>query len=296
MSNTHGDHGYTFGADDDLLELLRMLKNSFERLSDGRWTLDGKLLDFKDDELEYMEAIFQDALKSRYITPEGEITALGHATLFIDQIQQTGSGREQASDKETTFAPSPINNSVVAIEPYWAKGTWVFDDPRTGLVQEPFVAGIPEMINTLVENIPNAGEGFQLLFSSNPIPGYQKKVVWVRAESGGNWYREADSQMEGWLCPALFCYFEQAPKELYVIAQPLNSRITTRELSFAGFGREGEDDSDRILALLADNPPLRAREIARQVGLEKSQVNSILYGRLSGAVVKNYEDCWSLRD
>jgi hypothetical protein len=28
--------------------------------------------------------------------------------------------------------------------------------------------------------------------------------------------------MEGWLCPALFKYFEAAPKDLYVKAEPLS--------------------------------------------------------------------------
>lgn len=36
--------------------------------------------------------------------------------------------------------------------------SWVFVDPRVGLSQEPFVSGIPEMIDTMVANIPNAEE------------------------------------------------------------------------------------------------------------------------------------------
>lgn len=39
----------------------------------------------------------------------------------------------------------------------------------------------------------------------------------------GNWYRGvvAGEKMVGWLCPALFCYFEQAPKKIFVKAEPL---------------------------------------------------------------------------
>ena len=33
-------------------------------------------------------------------------------------------------------------NSILIIRPYWSDGTWVFDDPATGLVREPFVAGV----------------------------------------------------------------------------------------------------------------------------------------------------------
>jgi hypothetical protein len=44
----------------------------------------------------------------------------------------------------------------------------------------------------------------------------------VRAdEDGGNWYRSADLDMEGWLCPALFRYFDQAPKRIYARVKSL---------------------------------------------------------------------------
>ena len=47
-------------------------------------------------------------------------------------------------------------NQILVIKPYWHLGTWVFDDPATDLVQEPFVSGVPEMINDLVKDIANA--------------------------------------------------------------------------------------------------------------------------------------------
>src|SRR5438128_440849 len=40
-----------------------------------------------------------------------------------------------------------MSNALMIIKPYWYERTWVFDDPATGLVREPFVAGVPEMIN-----------------------------------------------------------------------------------------------------------------------------------------------------
>ena len=33
---------------------------------------------------------------------------------------------------------------------------------------------------------------------------------------GGNVYHWEEKNMEGWLCPALFAFFLEAPKELYV--------------------------------------------------------------------------------
>jgi len=40
-------------------------------------------------------------------------------------------------------------NALMTIIPRW-EGTWVFDDANAGLSREPFVAGIPEMIDRLV--------------------------------------------------------------------------------------------------------------------------------------------------
>jgi hypothetical protein len=39
-------------------------------------------------------------------------------------------------------------------------GTWVFDDEAAGLVREPFVGGVPAMIDELVSDIPDAESGF----------------------------------------------------------------------------------------------------------------------------------------
>ncbi len=111
-------------------------------------------------------------------------------------------------------------NSLMVLVPYRYGGTWVFDDPATGLKREPFVAGVPEMINHLVRDIPAATNGFRMLFSAQPFPGYQKKLTWLRPQGGGNFYRMDDPPLEGWLCPALFRYYREAPKELYVKAEP----------------------------------------------------------------------------
>jgi len=113
-----------------------------------------------------------------------------------------------------------LANAIHVIVPYRHASTWVFDDPRVGLSQEPFVSGIPEMIDTMVGNIPNAEKGFRLLFASEPFPDYQVKLEKVREEYEGVWYRWADNG-EGWLCPALFLYFPEAPARLYAKAEAL---------------------------------------------------------------------------
>ena len=114
-----------------------------------------------------------------------------------------------------------MTNILMVITPYRYQGTWVFDDESVGLDKEPFVAGIPEMIDKLVEGIPNARRGFRLIFSSTPFPGYQAGLKRVRGEYDGYWYRLEGQSAEGWLCPALFKYFETAPEAIYVKAEQL---------------------------------------------------------------------------
>ena len=106
-------------------------------------------------------------------------------------------------------------NSINAIHPYKYEGLWVFDDEKVELIQEPFVSGADIIIETMVQTIHNANDGFTLIFSASPFPGHQVKFDWVREESGGNWYYMKELDLEGWLCPALLKYFEEAPQNIY---------------------------------------------------------------------------------
>ena len=111
-------------------------------------------------------------------------------------------------------------NSMLVIFPYYS-GTWCFDDMTVGLLREPFVMGIPEIIDDMLViakiKKKDARDGFRLIFSAKVFPGYHMKLTWVREESGGNWY--TNGAKEGWLCPALFKYFKKAPKEIYARAE-----------------------------------------------------------------------------
>jgi len=111
-------------------------------------------------------------------------------------------------------------NAINVIGPYRAHGMWVFDDPRVGLVQEPFVSGADTMIERITVDIPNAEQGFAMLFSAAPFPGHQFQLEWRRGESSGNWYYSRDLDLEGWLCPALLRYFSDPPKHIYVQVKP----------------------------------------------------------------------------
>jgi hypothetical protein len=105
---------------------------------------------------------------------------------------------------------------MMVIAPYKWNGAWVFDDPAVGLSHEPFVAGIDTMIDRMTANIADAEHGFRAVFSAQPFPGYSEKLVWRREESGGNWYFNESLKIEGWLCPALYKYFAQAPRTIYI--------------------------------------------------------------------------------
>jgi len=52
------------------------------------------------------------------------------------------------------------------------------------------------------------------------VPSANVTLEWVKEEMGGNWYRDTENKKEGWLCPALFEYFVEAPQKIYIEAKP----------------------------------------------------------------------------
>jgi hypothetical protein len=114
-------------------------------------------------------------------------------------------------------------NLLKVIYPYKHQEMWVFDDEKAGLRQEPFIAGSDEIISKLVVNVPNAESGFILIFSDNPFPGYNVFLEWRREQYRGNWYYCPQLGIEGWLCPAMFHYFDQTPEKLFILFKPKTS-------------------------------------------------------------------------
>ena len=129
--------------------------------------------------------------------------------------------------------------SVMTLYPYLYHGMcWVFDEPQTGLKEEAFVLGASEMTSTLLEakGIPNAERGFTLSFSDQPFD-HDVKLTWIPTVQAakatgqpvgslpatGNWYTGdvAGQRMVAWLCPALYEYFSEAPKRIFVKAEKL---------------------------------------------------------------------------
>ena len=108
-------------------------------------------------------------------------------------------------------------NALNVIFPYKWEGMWVFDDEAAGLDKEPFVEGIDTIIDHVLamKELHNPEAGFRLIFSAGQFPRYDVKFDWVREGEGGNWYKSEEFQMEGWLCPALLEYFDEAPAQIY---------------------------------------------------------------------------------
>ena len=66
-----------------------------------------------------------------------------------------------------------------------------------------------------LEQIDDAESGFALTFSHLPFPGHDLELVRQHQEAEGWWYHSPELEMNGWLCPALFLYFDEAPVQLY---------------------------------------------------------------------------------
>jgi hypothetical protein len=108
----------------------------------------------------------------------------------------------------------------MVIFPYKYQGQWVFDDSSKGLDKEALVLGIDTMLDEMSRGIPGGEKGVKVLFSSAPFPTFNIQLDWRREEYGGNWYFSEKHGYEGWLCPALFKYFDKAPEHIYAAIQP----------------------------------------------------------------------------
>ena len=117
-------------------------------------------------------------------------------------------------------------NALFHIVPYKHEGLWVFDDERFGLVREPLIEGVPEMIERLTgeHGIEDPEEGFVVTFGFTSFPGYHLELDLIGPDFGGHRYRADDWGMECWLCPALLHYTPSAPDSIYVKVSGLPMR------------------------------------------------------------------------
>ena len=104
-----------------------------------------------------------------------------------------------------------MNNTIMYLTIERDGPLWKFTDPSRDLYDEPFVGGVPEIFNALVE--PDRNTAY-LVFSSNGFPGSLSADLLSR-EHDGAWYQVKESGQKGWLCPALLKYYPDPPKTLH---------------------------------------------------------------------------------
>ncbi len=117
---------------------------------------------------------------------------------------------------------------------------WAFDDEPRGITREPFVAGMPAIIDAMLRGQGHEAElvqSFEAQFSAAEFAGAPYVLHRSDQEFGGYWYRfdgatatpncvsetQEDSDY-GWLCPALFHFFDEAPDAIYVAIPDVEGR------------------------------------------------------------------------
>jgi len=112
--------------------------------------------------------------------------------------------------------PEKSKNSIFVIHPVRHGGIWDFTDPAVGLVNEPFVGSVNTVLDWMLAQAGKPGATkMSLQFSANQFPG-ATGFTKTSEQFGGNNYYCKELNVEGWLCPALFKYFPEAPPELWI--------------------------------------------------------------------------------
>lgn len=107
-------------------------------------------------------------------------------------------------------------NSIQVLEIRKTGCTWVFDDASKGVVNEPFVSGVPTIINHILDNKKIVESTVQAFFSQSKFPGADACLTFVKREKKGAWYKF--QSMKGWFCPCFWKYFDvgSPPQHLYI--------------------------------------------------------------------------------
>jgi hypothetical protein len=118
-----------------------------------------------------------------------------------------------------------MNNSMLTIQLYRFAGTWAFTDEARELMHEPFVLGMPKIIDKVLKDNNIVSDQPKILFSAKPFPFHQGYLHYKNFESGGVWYdlfsrtnedkKYVNQNLTGWLCPATLKYFPVHPEYIY---------------------------------------------------------------------------------
>ena len=152
----------------------------------------------------------------------------GEGWVFFGGIGEQCLACEGTGDAHAAIdVPLMKSNQIRVLTP-WKEGAWVFDDPTVGLNREPFVTSFGEIIDTMVKGIKDAEDGFMLWFSGEPFEG-ANEVFSLANKDGkenrcGNDYKYDKDGRIGWLCPAMYKYFNIAPQNMYFKCEALANK------------------------------------------------------------------------
>jgi hypothetical protein len=126
-----------------------------------------------------------------------------------------------------------MSNALLILEIYRHAKTWCFTDSQRGLLHEPFVLGVPEIIDYVIEQKEKLdySKTYQVIFSDTQFPGASYYLQQLRSEFKGCWYTlfsvtdEQQDVDEGWLCPATLKFFDQFPVKIYVSIKSLEPAV-----------------------------------------------------------------------
>jgi hypothetical protein len=138
---------------------------------------------------------------------------------------------------------------IETIDTYREGMSWFFDDKVRKIKHEQFVMGIPEMIIEL-SGQPRVTRA-KLTFSASPFKDYQAVLKRKSLDNPGNhqaggvFYsvRWNNKNLEGWLCPCFWKFFDTAPENLYVKVEAMEwiDRVNSKNGEIKTISKGGEN-------------------------------------------------------
>lgn len=103
-----------------------------------------------------------------------------------------------------------------SIYPYKEFNTWFFDDVDFHIYHEPFVMGVSEMIDNILHKKGINDKQIKINFSTEKFADADVTLFKTSDLEEGAMYEISENKESGWLCPALFKYFQMAPEKIYI--------------------------------------------------------------------------------
>ena len=121
------------------------------------------------------------------MTPEKSLQHLKEGNIrFQKNLKANRNLLEQVND--TSDGQFPFATVLSCIDSR-VSAELVFDQEEYGLIKEPLIEGVPEILYELCERHNVSSEKFELYFSDEPFEGFQLVADKLREYGGGFWYQ-----------------------------------------------------------------------------------------------------------